>query len=234
MTPDSTESATRPLDYATLDADGNPEWVPEAEAAIDRGEKPNAIARHFANSRLARSYMAKSLRRRFSFERRAPDCVCCSTKTTSFVKLRCQFQAPRAWFDPRPSDADFTAQFEACQTICSECALRWFRKLKWPRRVLLAARTLKWVILSIFALQALLWKYYPITRTANVIIVSSFYAAWLILFGFAALRMRRIFPATIRRRFPKWCKAGSIVEYCDGRQQHGRPLGSAIRGEQHG
>lgn len=65
------------LSYATDDADGAPDYLPEAEQKIDAGAKPSAIAKHFRNAKQAGRYYAKSQARRHWIDNLAHRCCMC-------------------------------------------------------------------------------------------------------------------------------------------------------------
>lgn len=204
-----------PLDYATLDADGNPEFVPEAEAAIDRGDKPNAIARYFRKKHLARAYIAKSLRRRFSYDALTGRCVCCDKDTSMLVTLEWQFPAPRNWYSPAPSDTDLKARVQTSHSLCAACAIRWFSRLRWPAILIRIGRVLNWIAIGIFLLRLILRRWMPVDAWLSLSIAGACLAGWVLFCGLGVLLHRRARPAEFKSVLPRWCKVNNIVDYCD-------------------
>lgn len=204
-----------PLDYATLDADGNPEFVPEAEAAIDRGAKPNAIARFFPKKRLARAYIAKSLRRRFSYDTLTGRCVCCGKETSMLVTLEWQFQAPRNWYSIAPSDTDLKARVETSHSLCESCALAWFARLRWPSILIRIGRVLNWIAIGIFLLRLILRRWMPIDPWLSLSIAGGCLAGWAVLCGTGLVLHRLARPVAFKSVLPRWCRVNGIIDYCD-------------------
>ena len=144
------------LDYATLDADGLPPFVAEAEALIDAKEKPGKLRRYFVSSALALKYFVKSMQRRHAFASLKGRCECCGASPCP-TYVSADWWATIAlksheWLKFRSPPA---ARFRTSYVLCEACHIEWVR-LK--RR----QRTVEWSVVSAFVILALL---YIATRT---------------------------------------------------------------------
>lgn len=122
-----------PLAYATPDADGLPEVMPEAEAAIDRCEPLRKIRRHFRNPTQMASYLRRSLGRRFSDETAGTSCVNCGRPTDQLVDLAWTGRLGAIFSFRLSSDEPFDVA--TTHALCERCLERWMEENEWPVRV---------------------------------------------------------------------------------------------------
>jgi len=126
------------LSYATPDADGLPEFVPEAEALIDAGKRPKALRKLFKKTRDAVRYFAKSMTRRFDQSHLTKTCVSCGAPDpTMVVQLQWTARAPLKNLEIGISDNAAAFPFTTMHSICPTCMHDWTRRLfryNWLRR----------------------------------------------------------------------------------------------------
>lgn len=218
------------LDYATLDADGNPDRVPEAEAAIDRGEKPRAIAKHFRKSRLARLYIQKSLRRRFSADSLGDRCLQCSRATSMVVTVEWEIQSRLGSFGLVVNSADLTSTVETHHCLCEACGEPWFKRQILPAQLVRIGR---WIYVASFIAYVLSQLVLPRSmRPSGTTMLTASLIAFggsFMLIGVGRLMFRRTWPRNLLRQVPRWCKPNTLIDYCDRSElrDDGDPKGSS-------
>jgi hypothetical protein len=148
-----TQTAQPVLGYATPEADGLPDWVPEAEEQIERGRSPNAIRRYFPSSKQAVRYFAKSMARRYGPEAMGSACLGCGTDGQLYaIQLQWLATADLRFLEFQVSGSNPTAEIKTIHPVCERCLGEWHHSITRYNR---PVRWLSWGYFAALALFAL-------------------------------------------------------------------------------
>jgi hypothetical protein len=195
------------LGYATFDADGLPDWVTDAEAAIDARARPTNIRRYFANADQAGKYFAKSMRRRCAINRLGDTCVVCGNTCTTAARIDWLIDMPLKAMEFKLSNKTPQYRFSTHHTMCRACSQQWIRSI---RRIVLVSQIVRWgkaTFLVLMFLTIFASRHMSILGSSwiGVVWVVDFLAIWPLawvvrrwLQRCVPIRLREILPPKIR------------------------------------
>lgn len=118
------------LAYATPDANGLPECIPEAEALIERKASSSDLNPLFRKSTDTVRYIARSLSRRYSVEAINARCLLCDRAAPELaLQVQGSVWAPARSREVRLNDTGPTEEFVTFHSICAPCRDDWFRQI---------------------------------------------------------------------------------------------------------
>jgi hypothetical protein len=194
----------QPLSYATFDADGLPDLVPEVEALIDGRHPPRKMRPYFRNAVQTAKYLAKSLRRRKSLENLPNTCEVCGGGTGGLF-------LPAEWIVVvKPATFEFvwryetaTASFVAHHAICPACLERWVARARRFARLHTVYRVVHWLLFAL--LMSLFYvKIGPFTFQSHwgLTVVLAYFAMSSVINLLTARMAKRALPAPILDAMP--------------------------------
>ncbi len=221
QSPTSDPAPAQPvLSYATPEADGLPEWHPEAEALIDQRAPLRRLRGCFVKSEDAVRYFAKSMEQRYSPQNAGTTCIACGGPAREWWVV-CIWTATGHYRTLTfHLGSEPTAQFRTCHAICDACRRRWLTR-PWLNGFLRVCRWSGWLAVAAFAV-IILSDFLPQNLNMPLILgslglIAASYLlqfAGRIIFGFLKPRaMRKLVP---RRRV-------SLTEAAPWPQNPGEP-----------
>lgn len=135
----SIPAAKAVLGYATPDADGLPEFVPEAETLISSGEGPKSLRSVFRQTDQAVRYYSKSLARRYSEASLATGCACGNQEAPFVFQLSWSIKSPFRHFEMNLSISEPETTCLTLHALCGDCFVDWEHRINrysWVRSLL--------------------------------------------------------------------------------------------------
>lgn len=204
-----------PLDYATPDADGVPDFVPEAEAAIERGESVKAISSMLPDPTQTQRYLEKSFARRFGLDAAGRECAACGAVTDFIATVFWTYllQIKRRSFTLSDKREDVTVI--SYHAICATCADRWRQRTRVAqlcRRI--GSGTIVATTLCFGVVQLVRWWFnlrgggltWVPAATIGCLL------AGLVLERFGARSFHARTPLSVRRLMPRWMRCTRLFE----------------------
>lgn len=202
---DTEESSAIPLTYATLDADGLPDVIPEVEAAIDRGESLRQVRKRFP--KLLRKpikverYIAKSFRRRFGLDATDGRCVCCGDATDDVVTVAWSFETGKNFRLAAAVDRPLVL---TRHSMCVACFVAWARRTRWPG-VMFRFVGFSWIaVIGLMVARAVFRRTGGELVSWLTIAQYSLFAVTILGSVIATFIWRRVVPKSIKRCVPRW------------------------------
>lgn len=117
----------QPLSYATPDADGLPEFVPEAEVLLDERQPLSKLRKLFRRAADVPKYVAKSYRRRKAKENAGHACECCGAAAEWVVPVDWWITMSVSTF--ALSRESVPAETRTHHSLCNTCMDRWANRV---------------------------------------------------------------------------------------------------------
>lgn len=211
---DTDATSSIPLTYATLDADGLPDFIPEVEAAIHASESLRRIRRRFPKPLRKpikiEKYIAKSFRRRFALDATQGRCVCCGRDTDDVVTV--------VWFFETRKNFRLAAEIDhplvhTRHSMCADCFLAWTRRTRWPSFLFKCVGVCWIALIALLVVRATLrggggelaqW----LTAAHYGLFVASMFGLVV-----ATFIWRRMVPKSLRQCVPRWMRCSGYESF---------------------